>query len=163
MIEKTFTNNELEIELTSYINDKENIWFKGKILGYVDTDQAIRQHVDSEYKKTWSVFSPGQVKNIIMFNESGLYVLVFASKLPAPKKFRDWVLPKVLPSIRKYGQYKLFDNPNSHMFKIENETDVHCKVVHYIRRFILMPLLLPDLAKIKILQKSESVHGEKVI
>lgn len=55
MIEKTFTNNELEIELPSYIDNKQNIWFKGKdiakILGYADTDQALRKHLDSEDKK----------------------------------------------------------------------------------------------------------------
>ena len=91
MIEKTFTNNELEIELTLYIDDKQNIWFKGKdiakILRYVDTDGAIRQHVDSEYKKNWSMFSIRQVRNMILINESGFYSLVFASKLPAAKKF----------------------------------------------------------------------------
>ena len=45
MIEKTFTNNELEIELVSYTDTKQNIWFKGKdiaeILGYIDQDDAI--------------------------------------------------------------------------------------------------------------------------
>ena len=45
MIEKKFVNNELEIELVSYIDNKQNIWFRGKhiaqILGYNDTDQAI--------------------------------------------------------------------------------------------------------------------------
>ena len=57
-------------------------------------------------------------------DEPGLYELVFGSKLPAAKKFRDWLFPQASPSIRKYGQYKLFDNPNNHMFKIENETDL---------------------------------------
>ena len=51
------------------------------------------------------------------------------------KKIRDWFLSKVLPSIRKYGQYKLFDNPNNRMFKIKNETGLHCRVVQNIRRF----------------------------
>jgi len=55
MIEKTFTNNELEIELTSYIDNKQNVWCKGKdiakILGYIDTDKAIRKHIDAENKK----------------------------------------------------------------------------------------------------------------
>ena len=45
VIEKTFTNNELEIELVSYIDTKQNIWFKGKdiakILGYIDKDDTI--------------------------------------------------------------------------------------------------------------------------
>ena len=38
-----------------------------------------------------------------------------------------------LPSIRKYGYYRLFNNPNTLIFKIENEYDVHTKVVQFIR------------------------------
>ena len=30
MIEKTVTNNEFEIELISYIDTKQNMWFKAK-------------------------------------------------------------------------------------------------------------------------------------
>ena len=55
MIEKTFTNNELAIELASYIDNKQNIWFKGKdiakILRYADTNQTLRKHLDPEDKK----------------------------------------------------------------------------------------------------------------
>ena len=128
MIEKTLTNDELEIELVSYIDTKQNIWFKGKdiakILGYIDTADAVWKHVDDEYKNNFPRFSPGNRQNGgrpgTYINESGFYALVFASKLPAAKKIRDWVLSKVLPSARKYGQYKLFDNPNNNMFKIEN-------------------------------------------
>ena len=51
-IEKTFANNELEIELTSYIDDKQSIWFKGKdiaqILGYHDTDNVLRRHLSDK-------------------------------------------------------------------------------------------------------------------
>ena len=54
MLEKRFNNTKLGIELTSYIDNKQNIWFQGKdvakILGYSDTDQAIRKHVDEEDK-----------------------------------------------------------------------------------------------------------------
>ena len=56
------------------------------------------------------------------------YFNVLSSKLESAKKFKHWVTSQVLPSIRKYGQYNLFDNPNNNMFKIENETDLHCKV-----------------------------------
>lgn len=76
----------------------------------------------------------GQVRHQFFISEPGVYSLVFASKLEAAKKFQDWVFAQVLPSIRKYGQNKLFDNPNNLMFKIENETDLHSKVVEYIRR-----------------------------
>ena len=49
--------------------------------------------------------------------------------------FKRWVTSKALPSIRKYGQYKLFDNPYNKMIMIGNETDLHYKVVDMIRRF----------------------------
>ena len=42
-------------------------------------------------------------------NEAGFYELVFSSKLPNAKIFREWCFSKVLPSIRKYGYYKTFD------------------------------------------------------
>ena len=52
MFEKSFVNKDLGFELTSYIDNKQNIWFLGKdvanILGYSDTDKAIRRHVDEE-------------------------------------------------------------------------------------------------------------------
>ena len=41
-------------------------------------------------------------------NEAGFYELVFRSRLPAAKMFRQWVFSKVLPSIRKYGYFKMF-------------------------------------------------------
>ena len=47
VIEKKYTNQDMNIELTSYIDNKQNIWFRGKdvatILGYSDTDQAIKK------------------------------------------------------------------------------------------------------------------------
>ncbi|CAH3189270.1 unnamed protein product, partial [Porites evermanni] len=73
--------------------------------------------------------------------------VVFGSKLETAKKFRNWVFTQVLPSIRKYGQYKLFDNPNNKMFKIENETDLHCKVVHLIRNYYPKALTVTGLGE----------------
>ena len=56
--------------------------------------------------------SPGQVQGrwIIFIDEVGFYELVFKSKLPTAKIFREWVFAKVLPSVRKYGYYKMFDS-----------------------------------------------------
>ena len=60
MIEKKFANVDLEIELTSYIDDRQNIWFRGKdiseILGYSNTKKAVLIHVDSEDKQ--EIFTP---------------------------------------------------------------------------------------------------------
>ena len=75
MIEKKFANKDLEIELTSYI---DNVWFRGKdvaeILGYSKTRDALLKHVDNEDKqqiftphasvhKTWTVGPSGRLCN----------------------------------------------------------------------------------------------------
>ena len=49
--------------------------------------------------------------------------------------FQDWAFSEVLPSIRKYEYYRMFNNPNTLTFKIEDEYDLHTKVVQFIRRF----------------------------
>ena len=72
----------------------------------------------------------------------------FQNQLETAKKFKHWVTSQVLPSIRKYGQYKLFDNPNNlNMFKIENETDLGCKEVQYIRRFYPEAIMIAGLGE----------------
>ena len=151
MIEKKFINEDLEIELTSFIDDKQNVWFRGKdiakILGYSDTDDAVRRHVSKENKMIHLVYpkccpgkTPGQQNDTrgkwcTFINEPGFYELVFSSKLEFAKRFRQWVFTTVLPSIRKYGQYKLFDSPWNKMIMIGNETDLHYKVVGLIRKY----------------------------
>ena len=149
MLEKTFKNEELGIELKSFIDYKQNIWFLGKdvakILGFSDTDKAIRKHVDEEDKYKGPAKTAGGLQQSFFINESGFYSLLLSSKLESAKKFKHWVTSQILPSIRKYGYYKLFDNPSNKMFKIENEMDLHCKVVELIRNFYPNALLVPGL------------------
>lgn len=84
-------------------------WMVGKdvaaALGYSDTDQALRKHVDDEDKLTRQFNGSGQSRSATIINESGLYSLVLSSKLPGAKKFRRWVTSEVLPSIRRHGGY----------------------------------------------------------
>ena len=160
MIEKKFVNDDLEIELTSFIDDKQNIWFKGKdvaaILGYSKTRDASLKDVDSEDKQ--QIFTPhasrpkmgpvGPSGSICTYiNESGFYSLVLSSKLETAKKFKHWVTSQVIPSIRKYGQYKLFDSPWNKMIMIGNETDLHYKVVSLIRRYYPDTILVAGLGE----------------
>ena len=85
-------------------------------------------------------------------DETGFYELVFSSKLEAAKKFRDWVFTTVLPSIRKYGQYKLFDSPWNKMIMTGNETDLHYKVVDLIRRYYPDTILVAGLGETRLLR-----------
>ena len=113
MIAKEFINEELGFELTSYIDKKQNIFFIGKdvaqLLGYKDTNQAIRKHVDQEDKFKGPVKTTGGLQQTFYINESGFYSLVLSSKLDTAKKFKHWVTSEVLPSIRKFGFYKRLD------------------------------------------------------
>ena len=164
MLEKKFTNKDLGIELSSFIDNKQNIWFRGKdvatILGYSDTDKAIRRHVDEDDKykggvqttagqerKSCPAKTAGQVRWCIFINESGFYSLLLSSKLETAKKFKHWVTSQVLPSIRKYGQYKMFDSPWNKMIMIGNETDLHYKVVQLIRNYYPDSILVAGLGE----------------
>ena len=74
-------------------------------LGYTNTQKAIRDHVDDDDKLTERFVLSGQVRSVIIINESGLYSLILSSKLPQAKEFKRWVTSEVLPQIRKTGGY----------------------------------------------------------
>lgn len=88
-------------------------WMVGKdvaaALGYQNPSKAVIDHVDEEDKRFEMLrVSDSQNGNLVktaIINESGLYSLVFASKLPTAKAFSRWVRKDVLPSIRKTGGY----------------------------------------------------------
>ena len=87
----------------------------GKALGYDQARKAILRHVNSTdgMKRTVSMATRrnGQVFNqhrqLYFVNESGLYALVFGSKLETAQRFKHWVTSEVLPQIRKTGGYVL--------------------------------------------------------
>ena len=86
-------------------------WFVGKdvadILGYAKPLNAIATHVDEDDSlKQGLTDSLGRTQNTIFINESGLYALIFGSKLESAKRFKHWVTSEVLPSIRKTGCYQ---------------------------------------------------------
>ena len=84
-------------------------WLVGKdvavALGYKDTVNALKAHVDDEDKRGWQITTPSGEQQMTIINESGLYSLILSSKLPGAKKFKRWVTSEVLPSIRKTGGY----------------------------------------------------------
>ncbi|MGX8127420.1 BRO-N domain-containing protein [Clostridioides difficile] len=84
-------------------------WFVGKdvadTLGYKDTSDALKRHVDDEDKGVGEIPTPGGNQNMKIINESGLYSLILSSKLSTAKKFKHWITRDVLPSIRKTGTY----------------------------------------------------------
>lgn len=78
-----------------------------KILGYLKPANAIANHVDDEDKTTTLIRGTGSnyKSKAVIINESGLYSLIFSSKLESAKRFKRWVTSEVLPAIRKHGLY----------------------------------------------------------
>lgn len=86
-------------------------YFVGKdiaeALGYSDSSSAVSKRVDEEDKTTLLLRQDGSnyKSKTTVINESGMYSLILASKLPSSRKFKHWVTSEVLPAIRKNGIY----------------------------------------------------------
>ena len=128
-----FKNDEFGQVRTTIINDEP--YFVGKdvagILGYSNLDKAIRQHVDPEDKQPVYLNNltaqNGSPTKAIAISESGLYSLIFGSKLEEAKRFKRWVTSEVLPAIRKHGAYataptidKILDDPDYGIRLLQN-------------------------------------------
>ena len=90
-------------------------WFVGKdvavALGYSNTRKAVLVHVDAEDKGVTKWDTPGGTQQMTIINESGLYSLIFGSKLEKAKRFKRWVTSEVLPALRKTGSYRELSLP----------------------------------------------------
>lgn len=105
------------------ITYNSELFFVGKdvasVLGYKNESDAIRSHVAEEDKEILksqnTTLEDIPNRGLTIINESGLYALIFGSKLDTAKRFKRWVTSEVLPSIRKRGLYatdELLDNPD---------------------------------------------------
>ena len=87
------------------------IYFVGKdvalALGYKNTKDALKRHVDEEDRKGSGIATPLGMQQAIVINESGLYSLILSSKLDSARRFKRWITNEVLPAIRKNGRYEL--------------------------------------------------------
>lgn len=106
---KIFKNAEFGQIRTVTIDNEP--WLVGKdvaeALGYAKARNAISAHVLEEDKKDAPIQgTPGGTQTMTIINESGLYALVFGSKLESAKRFKHWVTSEVLPAIRKTGSYQ---------------------------------------------------------
>lgn len=104
---KVFENEKFGKVRTMVVNDEP--WFVGKdvvdILGYQNGSRDINRHVDEADRQNYQNGTFDSPRGMTIINESGLYSLIFSSKLPSAKEFKRWVTSEVLPSIRKHGGY----------------------------------------------------------
>lgn len=77
-----------------------------KALSHSNPRKAIADLVDPEdIVKAEITDSMGRTQTVNCVTESGLYALIFGSKLESAKRFKRWVTSEVLPAIRKQGFY----------------------------------------------------------
>lgn len=127
-------------ELQEFVNEKfgtirtviisEKPFFVGKdvaiALGYAKPQNALNKHVDEDDSLKWGIIdSVGRKQETTVINESGLYSLIFGSKLDSAKEFKKWVTSEVLPSIRKHGIYATDSTVESML----NDPDTMIKVL----------------------------------
>lgn len=108
-----FESNEFGAVRTVTIDGEP--WFNGAditdALGYKNSRDAICKHVARE---DFRLFLKSQIatledfpnRGLTFVNESGLYALIFGSKLESAQRFKHWVTSEVLPVIRKTGSYQ---------------------------------------------------------
>lgn len=103
-----YNNEEFGDIRTVQLNNET--YFVGKdvatALGYADTFGALKKHIMDEDKLVCQIDSAGQKRDVTVINESGLYALIFGSKLESAKRFKHWVTSEVLPAIRRTGAYQ---------------------------------------------------------
>lgn len=115
---QTFTNDMFG-EIRTTVIDGEP-YFVGldiaTALGYKRARSAIATHVhEDDALKRGGVDTLGRSSEMTFINESGMYALIFGSKLPSAKQFKRWVTSDILPTIRKHGMYatdELLANPD---------------------------------------------------
>lgn len=76
-----------------------------RALGYSNPRKAIADHVDEGDVTKRDTPTASGVQNMTFVNESGMYSLIFGSRLDSAKAFKRWVTSVVLPAIRKTGAY----------------------------------------------------------
>lgn len=106
---QVFKNQEFGQVRTLTLNDEP--WFVGKdvaeALGYAEPRSAVSKKVDDADRGVAEMETPSGKQNMTIINESGLYALIFGSKLESAQKFKRWVTSEVLPALRKTGQYQV--------------------------------------------------------
>ena len=134
---RTFKNEQFG-RIRTMVDEKGEPWFVGtdvaKMLGYNQSDKAILRHTDEDDRMKCTVTDNlGRGQNTFIINESGLYSLVLASKLPQAKAFKRWVTSEVLPQIRKTGGYiPLKDGEGRALSDLE----IMCRAMQIMKRSI---------------------------
>lgn len=144
-------------------------WFVGKdvaiALGYTNPQKAVRDHVQEDDRGMNEMDTPSGRQTLVIINESGLYALIFGSKLESAKRFKHWVTSEVLPTLRRTGAYGMNENVEQTVTVTETSSDIYIEASKIVagciegnRPYVLNILrhLIPDIGYEENPQISES-------
>ena len=120
------------------IDSNDNLWFNANdltnALGYNKPKHTIQNHIDIKDKiQLQYINHNNNIKKhpqTIYLNETGLYTLLIKSTKPIAKKFTSWITGEVLPSIRKFGYYKMktkYENDKTSLLQQINQLEKKTK------------------------------------
>jgi prophage antirepressor-like protein len=119
-----FENKVIGIVIDKY----EQIWFNAKdlatALGYSNQKKAIKTHTEKTDRMQIMNINTKKIKihpHSVFLTESGMYKLILKSNLPNAKVFNKWITDEVLPSIRKFGYYKIQKKTEQKVTKLLNK------------------------------------------
>ena len=99
------------------------------VLGFGNFRQALSTHVDPDDISKVEIETNGGKQLVNCVNESGLYALIFGSKLPKAKQFKKWVTSEVLPAIRKQGFYSAQKEQDNSLITSEQQYEISSHVM----------------------------------
>lgn len=76
-------------------------------------------------------------RGLTIINESGMYSLIFGSKLESAKHFKHWVTSEVLPSIRKTGRYSMKESNDGTTNTIDEKLDEIMQQIQSIKAYLV--------------------------
>lgn len=109
-----------------------------KVLGYLRPGEAVNKRVTKENKHITDVQTSGGRQSMAVLEESGIYQLIFGSKLPSAIVFQNWIFKEVIPEIRKTGGYTINKGYaarayplNNELTEIDNTVERNLKAINY--------------------------------
>lgn len=76
-------------------------------------------------------------RGLTIINESGMYSLIFGSKLESARRFKHWVTSEVLPSIRRTGGYSMKESDDSTSNTVDEKLDEIVKQIQSIKAYLI--------------------------
>lgn len=76
-------------------------------------------------------------RGLTIINESGMYSLIFGSKLESARRFKHWVTSEVLPSIRKTGRYSMKESNDGTTNTIDEKLDEIMQQIKSIKAYLV--------------------------